>query len=565
VRTIVIIGWNDVAIGFEEQGMTGNGRDAGKDGGGMGDAQAAGLSRRTLVAAGVGLGMAGLVGAPAIVRAQQLFTAYPFRLGVAAGDPASDGFVIWTRLAPDPLAEHGGMPMAPVSVDWEVAADEGMRTVVRHGNALARPELGHSVHVEVAGLEPARPYWYRFTIGRERSMTGRARTLPLAGASVDRFRLGVCGCQNYEDGLFTAYRHLAGEDVDAVFHYGDYIYEGRSSPDPLGHDGKPRRFVRAHAGQLLYSLDDYRRRYAQYKLDPDLQAAHAAAAWFPVFDDHEVENNWTGLVDQENDPPEVFALRRAAAFQAYYENMPFRAGSLPTPGGMHIYRRARIGTLLDLHLLDTRQFRTDQPCDDGFKPYCAGWDAPGAQMIGTEQEAWLAASLAERRARWNVVAQQVMMMPLDRRTDDDLPGKDRGPVRNMDSWAAYNAPRERVLGRFAGHGNVVVLTGDEHQNFAGELRTRAGTGDAVAVEFVGTSISSGGDGADKRQGTERIIARNPFLHWTNDRRGYLVCEATPDRWTTRFRTVQAVSTPDAPVTTAATAVVEHGRAQVAIG
>ncbi len=512
------------------------------------------ITRRAALAGSLSVAVA-----PAILRAQQLFTAYPFRLGVAAGDPSSDGFVIWTRLAPDPLAEHGGMPMgAPVAVDWQVASDEHLRTVVAKGSALARPELGHSVHVEVTGLQPGRPYWYRFTIGRERSIAGRAKTLPLADAALDRFRLGVCGCQNYEDGWFTAYRHLAREDVDAVFHYGDYIYEGRDTPDPMSGDGRPRRFVRAHDGQLLYSLDDYRRRYAQYKLDPDLQAAHAAAAWFSVFDDHEVENNWVGTIDQENDPPEVFALRRAAAFQAYYENTPFRPFSLPTPGGMHIYRRAKVGKLVDLHLLDTRQFRTDQPCDDGFKPYCAGWDDPRAQVMGTEQEAWLAASLREKRARWNVVAQQVMMMPLDRRTCDEADSKDRGVVRNMDSWGAYNAPRERVLGQFKGQGNVVVLTGDEHQNFAGELRTRGGGGEAVAVEFVGTSISAGGDGGEKRFGADRILAENPFLKWSNDHRGYLVCEATADAFTTRYRTVDHVSIADAAVVTAGTATVAHG-------
>jgi len=502
----------------------------------------------------------GAVGAPAILRAQQLFTAYPFRLGVAAGEPAADGFVIWTRLAPEPLGEHGGMPMgAPVAVDWQVASDEHFDKLVAKGTALARPELAHAVHVEVAGLQPDRPYWYRFTIGRERSPAGRARTLPLPGASLDRVRFGVAGCQNYEDGLFTAYRHISREDLAFVFHYGDYIYEGRGNPMPTSYGGGPRPFVRAHEGQLLFDIDDYRRRYAQYKMDPDLQAAHAAAAWFPVFDDHEVENNWVGLIDQEKDSAEVFALRRAQAFQAYYEHMPFRRASFPKPGAMQIYRRAKVGTLLDLHLLDTRQFRSDQPCGDGFKPYCAGWDDPAAQIIGAEQEAWLAASLREKRARWNALAQQVMVMPLDRRTHDEP-----APIRNMDSWGSYNAPRERMLSRLSGLGNAVVLTGDEHQNFAGELRTHGGKGEAVAVEFVGTSITSGGDGADKRAGSEQILAENPFLKFINDRRGYLTCEITPDAWTTRYQVVERVSVPGAPVTTAATITVPHGRPELAI-
>jgi alkaline phosphatase D len=500
-----------------------------------------------------------LLAAPSILRAQQLFTDYPFRLGVAAGDPSHDGFVLWTRLAPDPLGEHGGMPMAPVEVAWEVASDEAMRQTVAKGTAIARPELAHAVHVEVAGLQPARPYFYRFSVGRERSARGRAKTLPMAGASLDRVRFAVAGCQHYEDGLYTAYRHLADEDPDFVFHYGDYIYEGRSSPVSFGYDGRQRRFVRAHEGQMLYDLADYRRRYAQYKLDSDLQAAHAAAAWFPTFDDHEVENNWVGVEDQKGTPTEVFALRRAAAFQAWYEHLPVRRSAFPGPGGMLAYRRATVGNLLDLHLLDTRSFRTDQPCDDGFKPMCEGVRDPKAQVLGETQEKWLDANLAQKAARWNAIAQQVMVMPLDRRTGDEPQ-----PIRNMDSWAAYDSPRERLLQRLKGR-NAVVLTGDEHQSFAGELRTRGGTGEAVAVEFVTTSVTSGGDGADRRAGTERIFENNPFLKFTGDRRGYSICDVTAERWETQARIVRSVSTPDAPVDTLATFTVPAGKPTLSVG
>jgi alkaline phosphatase D len=503
---------------------------------------------------------AGLAGAPNILRAQQLFAAYPFRLGVAAGEPSADGFVIWTRLVPEPLERHGGMPMAPVEVEWQVASDDRFTTVVAKGIAVARPELAHAVHVEVAGLLPDRVYSYRFFVGRERSTRGSARTLPLPGAGVDSLRFGVAGCQNYEDGLFTGFRHLAAEDLAFVFHYGDYIYEGRSAPMPVGYDGLPRRFVRAHDGQMLYDIDDYRRRYAQYKLDPDLQAAHAAAAWFTTFDDHEIENNWVGEFDQKGSPPEIFRLRRAAAFQAYYEHMPLRRANLPQAGGMSMFRRAQIGTLLDLHLLDTRQHRSDQPCGDGFKPFCKGWDDPDAEVLGTAQEAWLNSGLKARRARWNAIAQQVMVMPLDRRVADEPT-----PIRNMDSWGGYNAPRERLLSSLAGLGNAVVLTGDEHQNFAGELRRNGGAGDAVAVEFVGTSISSGGDGADRRRGADQMLRENPFLKFSNDRRGYLACEVTPATWTTRMRVVEHVTVADAPITTAATFTVVHGQPRLEPG
>ncbi|MCC2977099.1 alkaline phosphatase D family protein [Sphingomonas sp. PL-96] len=512
------------------------------------------LTRRALIG-----GTPLLLAAPSILRAQTLFAAYPFRLGVAAGDPSSDGFVLWTRLASDPLGEHGGMPMAPIEVDWQVATDEAMRTVVAKGTVVARPELAHAVHVEVAGLQPARPYWYRFTVGGERSARGCAKTLPRAGAPLDRVRFAVAGCQHYEDGLYTAYRHLAGEEHDFVFHYGDYIYEGRSSPVAFGYDGRQRRFVRAHDGQMLYDLADYRRRYAQYKLDPDLQAAHAAAAWFATFDDHEVENNWVGVEDQRGTPSEVFALRRAAAFQAWYEHLPVRRSAFPGPGGMLAYRRATIGNLVDLHLLDTRSYRSDQPCDDGFKPVCDGARDADVQVLGAAQEKWLEGNLAQDAARWNAIAQQVMVMPLDRRTGDEPQ-----PIRNMDSWAAYDAPRERLLRRLKGR-NAVVLTGDEHQSFAGELRTRGGTGEVVAVEFVTTSITSGGDGADRRAGTDRILANNPFLKFTGDRRGYAICDVTSERWQTQARIVRSVSTPDAPVDTLATFTVPAGEPALSIG
>ena len=243
--------------------------------------------RRRLLAAGGGLLLAS--GLPARLAAAPRLGDYPFSLGVAAGDPATDGFVIWTRLAPRPLDEHGGMPMRPVTVRWEVAEDDRFGRVVRGGEAVARPELAHSVHVEVEGLKPRRPYWYRFRLeGGDASPVGMARTAPAAHDDPDRVRLAVAGCQHYQGGWFDAWRHLSREpDLDAVFHYGDYIYEGGPVANPpviLDAQGRPAD--RRHVGGELYSLDDYRRRYAQYKADPDLQAALAAAAFIVSFDDH---------------------------------------------------------------------------------------------------------------------------------------------------------------------------------------------------------------------------------------------------------------------------------------
>jgi len=476
-----------------------------------------------------------LLGRPAL--AQPLFMNYPFQLGVAAGDPVADGFVIWTRLAPEPLAIGHGMPAQPVDVSWEVAADAGFKTIARKGTAIARPELGHSVHVEVAGLEPARPYWYRFQAGSERSLTGRARTTPPIGSRLDKVRFGVAGCQHYEQGLFTAHRKLAAEELDFVFFYGDYIYEGRGNRVWNGPNG-PVENVRQYASQEIYSLDDYRRRYAQHKMDADLQAAHASAAWFVVWDDHETDNNWVSELDQDGTPANVFALRRQAAVQAFYENMPLRPTAFPVGAAMQLYRSATFGDLLDLSILDTRQYRSDQPCGDKWGAVCDTLDRADADVLGARQEAWALGRLSSSKARWKTFAQQVMMMDLDR---------DPGPayVVNPDSWAGYRTPRNRLLGQIDRRklSNVVVLTGDEHQNYAGELHLdgRNPGRRPIAAEFVTTSISSGGDGIEQRPDMAAIQAVNAQLKFNNAQRGYLVCDVTPERWVSDFKVLDRVT------------------------
>ncbi|PSJ38524.1 alkaline phosphatase D family protein [Allosphingosinicella deserti] len=491
---------------------------------------------------------------PRSALAQPIFRTYPFQLGVASGEPMPDGFVIWTRLAPEPLAPGHGMPAQPIEIQWEVAEDERFQTIVRKGNAVARPELGHAVHVEVAGLAPSRPYWYRFIAGRERSFPGRAMTAPAPGAAVDRLRFAVAGCQAYDAGHFTAHRELAAEGVDFVFCYGDYIYEGRSNRLRNGPEG-PVEVVRPHEGDEPYTLDDYRRRYAQYKMDADLQAAHAAAPWLPVWDDHETDNNWAAAVDQDGTPPALFALRRQAAAQAYYEHMPLRPASFPVGPAMQIYRRARFGDLLDLDLLDTRQYRTPQPCDGAWASDCAEAGRREADMLGARQHAWLMDGLRQSRARWNVLAQQVMVMDLDR---------DTGPSAgyNLDSWAGYRTPRTRLLEgiRDSQRSNVVVLTGDEHQNFAGELHLdgRRPGPRPIAVEFVATSITSGGDGEDLRADMVPIKAANDQLKFVNSQRGYLICDVDRERFQAEFKVLDRVSTPGGTLTTRKTMVVLPG-------
>ncbi|ETI64020.1 alkaline phosphatase [Sphingobium sp. C100] len=515
------------------------------------------LTRRQILTAATA---SPLIGAPAILHAQSWFAGYPFALGVSSGDPAPDGFVIWTKLAPRPFEPHGGMPMVPLPVKWEVASDERFKTIVAAGEATARPELGHSVHVEVTGLQADRPYWYRFSLGSDQSMRGRARTLPLASSSPASLKFGVAGCQNYEDGYYTAFRHLAREDDLAfVYHYGDFIYEYKQRGPDYDKDGLPVEQVRHHIGQDCFDVADYRLRYAQYLSDYDLQAARAKHTWFPTFDDHEVENNWVGdFAGKGTAPADIFRLRRQAGLQVWYEYMPVRAAMLPRNGIItDMYREARFGDLLSIDFLDTRSFRTDQPCGDGFKPYCPGIDDSKAQVISPEEENWLTRNLTRRQAKWNCLGQQVMMMSLDRRRYAD----EKEKIYNLDTWAAYGAQRSRLLAKMRGLDNVIVLTGDEHQNYAGLLDN----GDkAVAVEFVSTSISSGGDGSDLRAGSDMMLKNNPELKFINDQRGYLICEVTPDAWTTQFRVMDQVSSPGGAISTRASLTVPRGQPSINI-
>ena len=522
------------------------------------------IERRTLITAAGGLALfAGLTGSRTWAQALAIKSlgAYPFTLGVASGDPAPDGFVIWTRLATRPLEHGGGMPMRAVPVGWEVAEDEGFTRIVASGGELARPELGHSVHVEVGGLKPAARYWYRFSAAGEMSGVGTVRSAPAAGARTDRLRLGVAGCQHYEAGLFTAYRHLSQEpDLDAIFHYGDYIYEGAAGKTcPVTGVGPDRRKTcfREHVGDEIYTLDDYRRRYAQYKTDPDLRAAHASAAFLSSFDDHEVDNNWAGDDDQDATPRELFRLRRFAAMQAWYENMPVRRAQFPTAGLLRMHRRIDYGDLIRVHVLDTRQYRSGQICGAEAGDRCLPIADPSRpSIIGPAQQAWLEEGLGNRM-RWNLLAQQVMVMPLL------YPASRAAGRTNLDSWSGYPASRERLVRAIQDRKltNVVIATGDVHQHHAGVVPVRddAWDGPAVATEFVSSSISSGGDGVVLADSWKDVPAENSHCRLFDARRGYQVFDIGRDNWRTDVRVVDRVTTPGGALSTAARFVVERGR------
>lgn len=522
------------------------------------DRAVARLTRRQWLDAAWKLGSAAalLPAAPSRLLAQPLFKAYPFSLGVASGDPWPDGVVLWTRLAPEPL-EGGGMPMANVEVEWEVAADPAFRAIARRGIAVARPELGHSVHVEAPGLEAGREYFYRFRCGRETSPLGRTRTAPAPGAPLDRLRFGLCGCSHYEHGHFTALRHLAEQRLDFVFHTGDYIYEGRAD------GGQFANRVRQHRGDELFTLVDYRNRYALYKLDPDLRAAHASAPFVVSWDDHEVDNDYAGDRDEGDTPPELFLLRRAAAYQAYYEAMPLRASALPAGPRLPLYRRLRFGDLVDLNVLDTRQYRSKQACGNGARSDCAEAALPTRSILGETQERWLFANLAEARARWTVLAQQVPTFPRDARSVNP-----EGRF-SMDKWDGYLPSRQRLYARLqeTAAANPVVLSGDVHTHWGADLKLdfQDAKSPTVGVELTNTSISAGGDGSEVALNWERIRGDNPHVKYHSARRGYVLLTATARELRAEFKVLDKVTVPGLPDRTGASLVVEAGRPGLVAG
>lgn len=462
----------------------------------------------------------------------------PFRWGVASGEPSADGVVLWTRL--DPAAD----PRRAQSVRWEIAEDERFSRIVRKGASLAPPQLGHSVHAEVAGLRAGRPYWFRFVTGTHVSAVGRTRTAPALTSPAGDLDFAFASCQNYEHGYFTAFRHMADEDLDFVVHLGDYIYERRFSPNLT---------VREIAAGEVFTLADYRARYALYREDPDLQAAHAACAWIVTTDDHEVANNYANAVAEKPVPRAEFLLRRAAAYQAYYEFMPLRRASLPAGPDMQLFRRLPFGNTLDLHVLDTRQHRSDQACGDGRKPRCPEALAAGRTMMGAVQERWLERGLRSSRARWNVLANQVMITE----TKSVLDGQD---AFGMDRWDGYPAAQRRLIRLLAAsrRANPIVITGDVHSNWVAHLKEdyTSEASPVVSSEFVGTSISSGGDGNDAES---PALTVNPHLKFFNNRRGYVRVSLTPSRVRVDYRTLPFVSKPGAPIETRASWAVEPAR------
>lgn len=468
-----------------------------------------------------------------------------FSLGVASGDPLNNRVVLWTRLAPEPLA-GGGMPEVDVPVRWEVSLDESFRRVVRRGTAVASPRHAHSVHVDVVGLRPDSWYHYRFLAGDEASPVGRTRTAPPPGRG-DRLRFLFASCQNWQQGFWPAWAHAADEDVDLVVFLGDYIYEG-----PRG--GFDIEIVRFHNGPEVTDLGAYRNRYGLYKGDPALQAAHAAFPFVVTWDDHEVDNNYAGLSPENPAEAPGFAARRAAAYKAWWEHQPVR---MPPPTGpdLRIHRSLDWGRLVRFHVLDGRQYRSDQPCGADLGPPCPERTAPDRTMLGADQEAWLGRSLRRSHARWDVLANQVVMTAMP------LAG---GAIYNLDQWDGYAAARTRLYDRIraARVENAVVVTGDIHAAGVADLVDEHPDGtpmtESLGTELVGTSISSSFP-PELADVAEQLIAGLPHIHFADVRhRGYTRCEVDRRRMVAAYRQVASAASPESPISTGPTFTIESG-------
>lgn len=486
---------------------------------------------------------------PALVRDARAQAGEPrFALGVASGHPGPGGMVLWTRLVGPGLPES-------VPVRWELAADEAFTRIVARGEETALERDAHSVHAEPAGLAPDRWYWYRFEALGQRSAVGRTRTAPAADAAVARLDCVVASCQRWDAGFYAAWSHAVADAPDLVLFLGDYIYEYASRPDA------PRR----HAGGLVVTLADYRLRHAEYKRDPDLQAAHAAAPWLLVWDDHEVDNDYAGWTGQNLQPD--FAAQRRAAYQAYWEHMPLPKAARPGPdGAMSMHGRLDWGRLARIHRLDTRQHRDVQACprpgragsNTVPRADCAALADPSRSLLGAAQEQWLAEGWSLERP-WNLLAQQTLMARLSWSELD--PARSDAGTFWTDGWDGYPAARRRLLDTVARRQvpGLVVLGGDMHAHYVSPVLDDDYWPGArvLGAEFCGTSISSGG------LPQERVSAARAFnphvLHARSDQRGTLRLRVTPARTEADLRVIADVRDAASPATSQGRFVVEAGR------
>lgn len=512
------------------------------------------LARRQFLAVG-------LVGAPALLASgRALAVADPFSLGVASGEPLPDGFVIWTRIAPEPLAEDGtGGCRAPVPVRWEVAEDDRFSRIVARGEATAQPAMAGAVHVDVTGLRPDRPHWYRFVAAGVNSPTGRAWTAPAAGSDPAALHFTAATCSHWEWGYFSAYRHMAAEaDSKLTLFLGDYIYESTATGE------RAKQAVRSYAMPEATTLGDYRRRYALHRTDRDLQSLHAAAACIAIWDDHEAQNDYSGIWPQDAAvSPATFAARRLAAYRAFCENMPLRLSQvMRADGSFRINRRLHWGRLAQFDAVDGRQFRSRQACIDGepsrrgrIAPAdCADFTDPARTFLGFEQERWLYDGWARSNARWNVLVQNLLVAPLRF-------GKGADAKLWTDTWNGFGAARSRLIDAMAATSlaNPVTLAGDYHSWWMTDLkRDFDRTNEApIAAEIAVTSITST---PPPGESIKAAMPDNPHIrYFEQEERGYLSATLTRAALHAKLMAISDRRSAEATVRTLREGIVESGK------
>jgi len=535
------------------------------------------VSRRTVLKGGVAAAaaFAGLTPEAAHAVVGRAARDGVFGFGVASGDPTATDVLLWTRVTPVPEAVPGSGIGPACRVEWELAADEEFSDVLRSGTATTDARRDHTLKVVISGLTPYTRYWYRFRYRGAVSPVGRTQTSPDEPGVTHALRLAFVSCSNYTGGFFTAYRGLAArDDLDAVLHLGDYVYEYGNDPAEPGVAGSGDRYgpaalvgVRDHRPATeIVSLQDYRVRHALYKTDPDAQAAHRQHPWIVIFDDHEITNDAyaTGAENHEQqDDPDTpytgpgeptgvraegeFLARRAHAFQAYVEWMPIRepAGWQPHPhAGTQFFRRFSFGDLADLSVVDTRQNRSQQvPTTVAGAPNPALAD-PSRHLPEPEQLAWLTSGLTTSTKTWHLIGNQtvftrVFAVPRE--------GVVPGQVFNADQWDGYQADQAALLQAMStSRTDPVVLTGDIHSSWANDLPTdptayRTSGSTSVGVEFVCPSVTSDGfkevlgSAATAQAVTAAFQAANPWVRYLEGiGHGFAVVDVTPERVQTDF-------------------------------
>ena len=502
----------------------------------------------------------------ALSPAQATLKHNPFSIGVASGSPNHHSVVLWTRLMAEPGSSKTQFADTDVSVKWEVADDEGFKVNRRAGQVVALAALAHSVHLELDGLQSDRSYFYRFQIGDAQSTTGRTRTLPHPEAMVQKLRVAYASCQRWEHGYFSAYEHMCQENLDMVLFLGDYIYEYAGAANA----------VRLPSGGWVSSLSDYRDRYALHRSEKSLQAMHAQCPWLITWDDHEVSNDYAGLVrGQSGNIGFDFVAQRARAYQAFYEHMPLRASALTksieglaSGAELRIYGQVAYGKLANIYLLDDRQYRDRQVCNrneaygSGWvdTAQCEEWLNPKRTLLGSVQSQWLDESFAKAKSdtrTWNVIAQQTIFGRRDYKLG-------AGYSLWNDGWDGYSASRQSMTQSMQNHAlkNPVLLGGDTHENWVGHVMADAYKDDSakIGVEFCGAGITARSAGNSKLAAR---LAENPhFVFADSERKGYGVVEFTAKQIQTELRVVDDVRQQQTKIETLAKFTVEAGVPQV---